>query len=351
MKKFFLIAAAAVVAFASCSKNETAPVQDRAIGFNTYTGRSVTKANVTNFIPKSQTWLTAQPFGVYAYNSKDADFAQANIANYAKFFTNQKVTFTGLEADKTNEKKYDYSPLRYWPNDKANNKLTFWAYYPYKALTKGFEANDYAITATTPDAMDDLLVADIVANQAYDSHNGVVPFVFHHALTMVKFFVIAEEDYGTDVTITLNSITLKGVKKAGTITPTYASNATSFAWTATGDDATFAVCDTDAEIDDAGSFFPVYTSDAENKAAYLMIPQALTNAKVDIQYTVSMTGSDDVVNTVTDLPLTTTAVPSWDMNKNIKYTFTIGLKPIRFTASVEPWENEVEVPFTSPFTI
>ena len=84
MKKFFLIAAAAIVAFASCSKNETPLVQEEnnAIGFNSYAGRAVSKAGDT-FIPEKQTWLNqGKAFGVYAYNTKAATFAPAMISSW-----------------------------------------------------------------------------------------------------------------------------------------------------------------------------------------------------------------------------------------------------------------------------
>ena len=41
---------------------------------------------------------------------------------------NVEVTYAG--GGKADETKYTYSPLRYWPNDEANNKLSFFAYYP-----------------------------------------------------------------------------------------------------------------------------------------------------------------------------------------------------------------------------
>ena len=341
MKKFFLIAAAAIVAFASCSKNDAELAKDKGIGFKSYAGRTITKADADFFIPKSQTYLQKQAFGVYAYNTESTPFA-GSVANAKKFMTNQAVDFSGESAaDAADYTKYSYEPKKYWPNDEDNNLLTFWAYYPYEALSKGFEANTFTV-ADDPATMVDLLVSDVKEDMTYSKAAGqgdvgVVPFTFHHALTMVKFFVKTGDDYD-DVTITLNKLTVKGVKGEGTITPSWSAGATSYAWAASGNGVDFEVCDDDAELSVNGAFFP---TGVETDDAYLMIPQGIDNVTAEIEYTVSNGDDDPVVNKVT-VNLKTTAVTEWAMNKNVKYTFTVGLKPIEFTAVVTDWDTEVE---------
>lgn len=388
MKKFFLIAAAAVVAFASCSKNESPVVenQDKAIGFNTYTGRAVTKADDT-FIPKSQTWLNqGKAFGVYAYNTLDVPFTGTQITKV--FMDDEPVTFNGSSATEAGTYvNYRYTNKKYWPNDEDNNLLTFWAYYPQGALTKGFEANDFTVK-TVPAQMVDLLLADVKEDQTYTKAKkegtvGVVPFTFHHALTMVKFKVVAAEDYGT-TTIILNNLTIKA-KKSGTVTPSFTAasgdtpSATAFTWAATGDVADFVLA-TNVEVKKAGAWLPSNTaastttagndqtgSDATTTAvdcpaedAFLMIPQDLVavvngndqaNAEETpivtavIKYTVKSADGTEVENNVT-VGLKTADVAVWAQNKNIVYTFTIGLKPIEFTATVADWADEVTTGIT-----
>lgn len=341
MKKFFLIAAAAIVAFASCSKNDAEVQKDKSISFKSYAGRAVTKADADFFIPKSQTYLQPQAFGVYAYNTGSTAFA-GSVASAKKFMTNQGVEFTGSSAaDAADYQKYTYEPKKYWPNDEDNNLLTFWAYYPYEALSKGFEANDFEV-ATDPADMVDLLVSDVKEDMTYTKAAGqgtvgIVPFTFHHALTMVKFFVKTGDEY-PDVTITLNKLTVKGVKGAGTITPSWNSGTTSFAWTTTGDAVDFPVCAKDTALVKDGFYLP--TGKVADDS-YLMIPQSIDNVTAEIEYTVSNGDDDPVVNKVT-VNLKTTAVTEWAINKNVKYTFTVGLKPIEFTAVVTDWDTEVE---------
>ena len=164
MKKFFLIAAAAVVAFASCSKNETAPVQDKVLGFNAYTGRTVTKADASLIDKGTTTLLDGSKFVVYAYNTGSVAWAKS-VSNV--FMNNVTVTYAGGGA--TDPEKYTYSPLRYWPNDEANNKLTFFAYYPQggtgiTAATNGWGAYQFE-AQTDPKNMIDFCMSQVAADQ------------------------------------------------------------------------------------------------------------------------------------------------------------------------------------------
>lgn len=369
MKKFFLIAAAAIVAFASCSKNESPVVQDenKAIGFGTYTGRAVTKADATYFIPKSQTYLQKQAFGVYAYNTEATPFT-GSITGAKKFMVDERVTFSGASAtDATDYTKYTYENKKYWPNDENNNLLTFWAYYPYEKLTGGFGANNFTVD-TDPTKMVDLLLSDVKEDMTYTKATkvttetgtvGVVPFTFHHALTRVQFYVKAADNYA-GATITLDSLVVKGAYAQGTVTPTFVpANAdqttglTTFEWaTPTGaTPAEFKVCATAAgatgtKLTKDGAFFPVNDT---IQAAYLMIPQNIDNVVAEIKYTVTSTDEsvDPVVNKV-KVNLKAGDVTKWDPNKNIKYIFTVGLRPIEFTAIVGDWEDVTTVDFVFP---
>ncbi|MBQ6310292.1 MAG: fimbrillin family protein [Bacteroidales bacterium] len=366
MKKFFLIAAAAVVAFASCSKNETPLVQDqnKAIGFGTYTGRAVTKADPDFFIPKTQTWLQKQAFGVYAYNTENVAFA-GSVEDAKKFMVNEKVTFSGESAsDATNYEMYTYENKKYWPNDEANNLLTFWAYYPYGKLTGGYGDNTFT-AGTDPTKMVDLLVSDVKEDMTYTKATkvgtvGVVPFTFHHALTRVQFLVKAQDEY-EGATIVLNSLTVKGVYDNGTITPAFAQGKTTYSWATPvgGEPAVYEVCAGDANINTDGTYFPIIVGEATGQDAqaaadtikhiYLMIPQNIADVTAEIEYTVKSddTTVDPVVNKVT-INLATTAVSEWVMNKNILYTFVVGLRPIEFTAVVSDWDDLTEVEFIIP---
>ncbi|MBR6465962.1 MAG: fimbrillin family protein [Bacteroidales bacterium] len=344
MKKMFLLAAAALVAFASCSKSDVEKAAEtKAIGFNGYTGRAVTKANASLIDKGTTELLSGSKFVVYAYNTGSAAWAKS-VSDV--FMNGVTVTYAG--GGKTDPTKYTYTPLRYWPNDEANNKLTFFAYYPQggtgiTAPTNGWGA--YSFTAQTdPKNMVDFCLSEVAANQVYSSTNsgtdGVVNMKFYHTLTMVKFQVKTDADYATDgTTITLKSISLAGVKTTGTLTP----DNTTAAWSAQAGATALDVCTADKTLSTSAIFVPTGT---EKNDAYLMVPQTLGDDVIaTIVYEVK-TGSDAAVTNTATVQLNTDAtVKAWDMNKNIVYTFVVGLKPIKFTAEVADWAAKQDVSF------
>lgn len=151
--KLFSLAVVAL-ALAACAKTE-APEQQlsgpaTAVGFDTYTGRAVTKAGaVGEIISKEDLQITN--FGVFAYYHNGTTYTSG--VSKPDFMWNQKVEFDG--------DKWFYTPLKYWPNESAaiggnvdsadpgsNNAqnggaagpdcISFFAYAPYvEASTSG----------------------------------------------------------------------------------------------------------------------------------------------------------------------------------------------------------------------
>ncbi len=324
------------VAMLSCSKNESEPAQTKAIGFNTYTGRAISKAG-NSLINKGTTTLAeGAKFVVYAYNTKNAAWA-GTVSDV--FMNGVTVTYEGGGA--TDPDKYTYTPMRYWPNDEANNKLSFFAYYPQggqgiTAPTNGW--GGYSFTAqTNPKNMVDFCLSQVAADQTYTSTNsgtnGVVNMKFYHTLTMVKFKVKTDAAY-TGTTITLKSISLAGVKTTGTLTP---SNTTA-AWTNQDNAVAMDVFPAGSKVlSTTDVFVPTGT---EIDDAYLMIPQTLgDNVVATITYTVKTGDDAEVTNTATVKLNSDATVKAWDMNKNIVYTFVVGLRPIKFIAEVNDWAD------------
>ena len=335
------------VAMLSCSKNETEPVQNKAIGFNTYTGRAVTKADASLIDKGTTTLKSGSKFVVYAYNTGSTAWADLTSGPSTVFMNGVTVTYGGGGA--TDPDEYTYSPMRYWPNQEATNKLSFFAYYPQggtgiTAPTNGWGA--YSFTAqTTPASMIDFCVSEVAPDQVYSSTNtpakkGVVTMKFYHTLTMVKFKVKTDATY-TGTTITLKSISLAGVNTVGTLTPA----TTSAAWSAQGTPKAFDVFPASTlALSTTESLLPVTTA-TEAANAYLMIPQTLSDDVVaTIVYEVK-TDSDPAITTTATVQLNTADVKAWEMNKNIVYTFVVGLKPIKFIAEVGDWAAKTDVSF------
>ena len=363
MKKYLILSAIAVLALGACSKNDIAEDTGRnnAIGFNTYTGRSLTKADTDYFVNAANfTGITDPQIGVYAYRTAGNFAGTENAA----FMENIKVTLKNSGDDAS----INYTPLRYWP--KNGDKITFFSYYPHNgagitltnAGKSGLGKFSFAVQANAADHID-FMVADAKPDMTFSTadvvsgENGVVKFIFKHMLSQVKFYVQTAKDYSDaaydNTVITLNALTLKDVNKSGDLAATYSSPSTTTAWENLGTMGDFAVVSSDVVL----TKDPQLCADGNVAAGakegiYLMIPQDLATAsdtvKVYIKYTIK-TGTEP--DTATDIyeetiNLRTTEVEKWSKNNNIKYTFKIGPQPIQFAAEVTDWDPETDVDFT-----
>ena len=208
MKKYFILAAAAVVAMAACSKVETIDnTPDSPIRFSVVNHLQQTKATT------GLTYPTTVPFGTFAWWTQNtwentADDAKKNFV----FMDNEQISWHALEAGAAEV----WAPvnLYYWTK---TGKITFASYSPDTAdgtdkgyseipvynVAKGFLFNDYTIVDATNV---DLMWANLAANcskttntdgtEVYDGTTGVngtdhgyagVPTIFNHALCQVGF--------------------------------------------------------------------------------------------------------------------------------------------------------------------
>lgn len=173
MKQHLFIAAAAVLALASCTTSEETfqgidfaqeEAQNNAIQFGTYMGTQVaTRSGYKGNISTDELKDAAGGFGVFAYYTGNTDYESYRATSgdkYPNFMYNQNVTWSTGTPDYTGyvgadgTKKWVYSPLKYWPNDIANTnsavddqtpaatgsdsyggKLSFFAYAPYVAVS------------------------------------------------------------------------------------------------------------------------------------------------------------------------------------------------------------------------
>lgn len=335
--KVILFAGAAVLALAACSKNEVVETNDHAIGFSNYIPKTVTGRADATFV-NGNDLVSGQKFVVYGYNQKAADFSTTLNPT---FMPGVQVIYDGGNTLATAERN-TYSPTRYWPKDEANNKLAFYAYYPVSTqvvptVTAGL--GSYAVTVDTdPSKNVDFLVADLVKDQAYSKTNktGAVMLKFRHQLAKVQFLV------NTNVTdentkVTLNRLTVNEVKTTGTLTPDYGADF-STAWSDQADPKNFPVYSSNMQL----SATPVIKDTAHT---YLMVPQTLGDDVVATVVYTYQTGTDEAVTNTVDVKLNDivsgdAAITSWEKNNYIVYTFTIGLQPIKFAATVSAWDAE-----------
>ena len=257
MKTNLFIAALSLVVLAGCSSEDEVGTlvakNDNVINFTTYVGKQ-TKAAVEG------TALPAKAeFGVFAYNTKEALWNASATSATPNFMYNQKVTFEGAN--------YTYSPVKYWPNAE---KVSFIGYYPFPTETNGVSVSSTFTNKSTglpkieftipssENGVTDLLVSTV----ANDKSKETVSLTFQHVLSKVKF---SAQTIAEGSTVTINTITLTGIKNGGTY------DCAAGTWTSSTTDLNNTI-----------------TADQ----AYLMVPQSIENAKVAITYTVTTTDSN-----------------------------------------------------------
>ena len=200
--KLFGMAAMAAMMLGSCSTDEVVNdySPENAIQFGTYVGRdAVSRAHVIEVDE-----LAKEGFGVFAYYTDESDFANTSTPN---FMYNQEVkgksSTDGIGNTTYSTTEWEYSPLKYWPNE-ANDKVTFFAYAPYDKnvdgtnnayinLSENTVAGVPAITTylVSPNLSEqvDLLYATPIKNVTKQAINGNVKFSFKHALSRIGFKV------------------------------------------------------------------------------------------------------------------------------------------------------------------
>ena len=286
MKRFFILASAAIVALASCAKTEVvyndAPEQ---IAFK----------QITGVMTKAPTALTTS-MGVFAYRDGNSYFGKTEFAN-----RNSEGYFTAE------------TPV-YWP---VSGSLDFVLYAPFTGVTANSSSKDNLVFTKGLNEQLDLLYGKLTSAKSTDA----VEVALHHALTRI------------DITVAGGSeISLKGVELLNTTqsaTGTY--DGTNMVWSAEDADVN--------KLATSGNLYTVANStpangDALNSTAktcrsFYVVP--LYSEKAQIKLTYRMNGYANDLTYSTDLEtLTYDAV-----GKKYVYNFTIGASEIKLAPVVE----------------
>lgn len=294
MKRLFILASAAIVALASCTKTEVvyneAPQE---IGFKAVTG-VMTKAD--------QTGAMTQNMGVIA-----------NLLNGTSYFENTVFTGTGTEWVSAVDNK------KYWPVN--GNKLCFAVYSPYQTgvtyagnILTGMSADNNG-AETIDDQTDYLYGATYFDNSdaGYANQETAVAVNLKHAMAKVTVSFDVEN-------VTVTDVTFSPVVD-GTYTVDYSTTTAAVDWTpgTTTNDITL--------LGDLSS---------ATAASYLVIPE--TKANISFNYTIN--GSSNPFN------YTITVGSNWEAGTHYTYNVTVNPYEIKFTPEVDTWDNTSDVPVT-----
>lgn len=336
MKTYQLILATALVALASCNKEEVintdVNLESNEIGFNVV-NRKATKAN--DAIISGTTYAHDNSFNVWGWQSPAADFSEFAENAASNFMSNLTISWTGgrLSRDEAWRNEANYY---YWP---FTGKISFLAIHPSTVApsTTGWDATndkpkatvaDYTISAANKTV--DLMFATNEGSRRVDA----LPMVFSHALSQIQFRARTNEDYSADVTFKLNSVTINNIDLSGDLA--YANSAFSWddndaqteSWPYYATTATVAYAATDADAafyGDANVMIPqaanVYVADPLNEGTTLTI-----------NYTMEQTGSAAITGNVT-----VRAAQVWEAGKRYIYTLNFKLNEILFEPTVTDW--------------
>ena len=331
MKKVFLIAAA-VVAFAACSKNEVLPSSsiNNEISFNV---APRTKAD-------PETFDTHNVFASWAYYlPKGSSWDnRATGVTPQEYIVGRTISYQNDRTWKETGKTY------YWPKD--GGKLTFFAYsLNLNNLTLTGGDSHFTCKAGTGISGDidltankntDFMVADIAkdkeANETAYSFNGV-PTLFKHKLSKVVCKVQKAADY-QGVTFKLDSIKFLQVSHYAEYGQLPTEKITP---SGTKDDQVY----TSATQEITTTLTPV-----ANEDVVIYIPQKFTDesSKIKVTYTITTTvegstpgSTTEVVQTVEREYPIKSQFAEWEMGKKYIFNLTFSLDEILWAPAVEPW--------------
>ena len=352
MKKNIIIALAACVALAACTKNELKPVEvDQQITFQAVVNKQSTKALLTD-----TSYPIGETFGTVAYKVKGSESELYIPVSEVKYNSTDKYWST--------EAAY------YWPKE-SGSSLTFYSYSPFKysetsspnaiSVTHtedGLKFTDYSVKNHQKT---DLMVAEKIANQTGNTSNAGgswaqgVPTVFHHMLAQIVAI-----NFQTVVNALANPVVVKDYAnqhdgtsgheyqagdKQFVVTDVYfekffeqgtLSAGASQTWNSTGsvtDSYTWY-----SNTSDPAKFIGGVCTPRNNY--YLVLPQTFDeNAKLHVKYEIhTYTSASEHATEKMDASVALKDLnTSWVMNKKYTYTLNIDLDRIYWDPLVTEW--------------
>ena len=392
MKKYFIIAVAAVAAMASCTKNELdeQAIPEKKIGFEVANYAAQTKANQT---------LTNAEDGIYQFHTYAYQFPTIGSP---REFMNVDI-FAWQDAEQTSKLTSGTAPVMVWaPEDDYYWPKTGWINFysyagthtPTKTVSSDFKTVTFTYTDAVIAAASNILVADAALHQSRANYNDNahsvddnssgadvttgVPTLFRHQLAKITFDVEARTTDAKKSANTiwkvqvLNTENQSGNNYKSTIVPISkgsleltnadaATAATTQAWTRTNESATNIsgwVPSTEKETiefnDSDVLTINVNSTGTGNKSEVLalrsVMPQLTNGVKFTLVYKVQAlhgttvyleeirTVGIDADQVLSDLAGTVT---SWGANKKITYHIIIDpvSEKVTFDPAVENYDE------------
>lgn len=364
MKTYQLILATALVALASCNKEEVintdVNLESNEIGFNVV-NRKATKAN--DAIISGTNYAHDNSFNVWGWQSPKADFSEFTDAAASNFMSNLTIKWTTGRDNTRGEAWRNEANYYYWP---FTGKISFLAVHPSTVAptSTGWDATNkkpratienYDITASKDST--DLMFATNEGSRRVDA----LPMVFKHALSQIQFRVRTDYDYTQDnVEFKVDSVKFNNIDLSGNVTYendaiTWDENTTQTAakdYYKTTKVVSYAANDAAAELYGRALVMIPQPANSDDPAT----TDAIEGTTITIGYTMKQKDYAPISGTVTvaapwsKVKEGTTdydpaqAIAAWEPGKKYNYTLCFKLNEITFNPSVTDW---VEVDVTT----
>lgn len=363
MKKLFIMAIAASVAFTACLKNEpTTGINAGQNGAKIAFEEPILAPSVKSLAGYTAINPTTDDFKVWAFftaNELATTGLTQDVVTNSVYINQATVAYvqTGTDSEDNPIGQWEAGAY-YWPQ---NGYLSFLGYLPatpssgtFTVTAEGLQIEDY-----TTDGDEDLLVSEIVYDQtkqtAMNSWAGPVQMSFKHALSALKFTVATDLE---DMEVALQSITLKNVYSTGDFNAGLSStkldlgNAsatgtgaeyteTNVCWTADATTATnYLVYPVGCEAGLLVTDSPAETAATPGQIDLIVVPQTLRREGVilEVVYTLKNASMVTPVTQTVTAPITLPGAPSgWLRGYRYTYNLNIQLDKITFTPVVEDW--------------
>ena len=369
MEKNLLFAALAVVAMASCTKNELkvpATGTDAVISFQPVVANATKADYITNSTiaptgdPKSSTFK----FTVYAWYTDGAEMTTSTTTSTAKaYMSGVEVSYKPGHNDATQgEGGWSPATTYYWPK---NGYLSFDAYAPSTAsadgtfssvVETGLQIANYTVKELT--GQYDLLYSKRTLNKKNSTEGATnntydgVDIAFKHALAAIE--VTAKTDKNYSGAIKLKKITILNAFNKGTFSQgmTNAANEGTAKWTTPSNETTYVLFES---IDGVALNQTALTSTTTtNKISNaILLPQDFIHASsgkhvsIRVDYTIKHGTAELAQYYVVDLSSTSGAVAggssaplsAWEIGKRYTYNFIFSLDEVYFAPEVAEWTD------------
>ena len=368
MKKnlFGWLAMATMLVGTGCSSDEVVNdySPENAIQFGTYVGKNASsRASVITEEGGNNGELSLQRlgFGVFAYYSGRTAYTSGG--NFTpNFMNNEQVVHNGTA--------WEYSPLKYWPNN-SEDKVSFIAYAPWE---EGFTFDNgnvgkytFTVADEVTDQIDFLWSKSQNFNVTKQAVGGNVTFNFAHALSKIGFTINAGVDVvnkggslDPNTTIYVDKVTLGSLNNIGTLdmskdiaTWSVLSGEKIYTWDYThggnANELTNNILTAGSQFGD-GKELPLIN----NNAFLMTIPQT-ANITIEVTYRVftqdtnlgiPMDGNTALVPEQSGIngSLITNVIPvtinnqTFDAGKQYTFNIILGMTSVKIDAVVENWD-------------